>query len=214
MGGINLYGIVSNNPVCTFDVLGLIYKMEESCSGNKCCPENLRILQGILKEIGERVEHDLSDEFFEKALQNLPHPDKEHYDTYRDSWDGHIDAIIGKINGASRCVRVLVQLARDGKCGKPPIDFTPLGDAVRKLVDLTDDYEKIKFRVPLPPAVPLPPPIFVPLPSPAPGDESPWWKPVAIVGAGTVAALAIASPFEGPFGDAAALCLCARAASL
>lgn len=124
-GGVNLYGMIANDPVNRWDVLGLAPGDAKhplgKCDGSQSCAQNVAILRNYIQSTRIRFENDFTDTYRELAESGATIPSGSRYSpkvtNYLQSWNNHRGQLIGDLGHVSNCLLVLLAQRASGQCG-------------------------------------------------------------------------------------------------
>lgn len=140
-GGVNLYGMVRNNPVNFVDLLGLHEKgpfdgkhpTAEACSRGVPCQENLRRLFQWATASVNRRKWDFTEDWRQKGTKK--------------SWDVHRDHYLDTWKNAKKCVEIIAEQIKCGQCIPRPPELEMFPQWKRDVDGLDDPGP---FRIPVP----------------------------------------------------------------
>jgi RHS repeat-associated protein len=110
-GGVNLYGMVGNDAVNRWDLLGMI-ATTPSGGGDPCC-ELIELIRQLIEELKKRAQDMLQDsnDLFFKELAGFPTSGRG------GTWSGHIEQIEGKRTQLIRAINDYI----DNRCPPDPV---------------------------------------------------------------------------------------------
>jgi len=124
-GGANLYGMVNNDPIYRWDILGLVDGDPKhplgKCDGSQSCFQNSAILRNYVRSTRIQIENDYMDLYRKLAQAGTGITEDRCYNpnvtNYVDSWNNHRRTLKDHLGYVSTCLTVIEQQRSRGQYG-------------------------------------------------------------------------------------------------